>query len=261
MKKIFAGELMKIDPYLLIYENGDDKLGSFFLRLGIIFNDLKCVLLFQELLKDNYEQPKSGDETTHAGNYYGTLVYMQRLIAGIIWEFFEFLKNNYKIFNNGDFKTIFNKISKSDQRLWEQLINASNNKLNDASDLLNSLVKIRNNIAFHYDHSGKIILRGYRNRFFDSSENCGNKYAYYSIGENIKLTRFYFSDAAVEESLYTMAGKKLDENIKGNESLIKYQEQVWETITVISTSMISLIKNFIQFQRNHPITTVSKIKT
>ena len=50
MTKQFKGELKWINPQLLISEKNHDKIESFFLGLGVIFNDLKGLILFERML-------------------------------------------------------------------------------------------------------------------------------------------------------------------------------------------------------------------
>ena len=204
MKKRFESELRWIDPCLLINKENNDKLGSFFLALGVIFNDLKGAIILEKILTESYEQPTDDEVTAHAGDYGGIMIQTQKLIASIISEFFVFLKKNNDIFVTPEFNAIFKRLGKSDQNLWEQMIEGANGKFFNASELLKSIVQIRSNIAFHYDHSGKILLSGYKSRFFSDVKEGRNEKAYYSLGETIELTRFYFSDAAAEESMHIM---------------------------------------------------------
>lgn len=243
---------MKIDPCLLIHKDGEDKLGSFFLALGVIYNDLKGIILLEQMLIDAYEQPDEDEVTVQAGNFGGVMIQTQKLIASVISEFFSFLSKNKKIISTRDFHEIIIRLGKSDQLLWRQMIDAANGRFANVSDLLKSITQIRSNISFHYDHSGKILLRGYKSRFFSEVKDCRSEYAYYSIGKTMGEIRFFFSDAAAEESMHVMAGKNLGENSRNNASLIKYQKQVLETVIVMSTSMASLISNFIKHRRNCP---------
>jgi len=246
----FKGELSWIDPDKLITEDSYNKTESFFLVLGVVFNDLKGLILFEKMLTDYYERPKNGEVTSHVGNYSGTMVQIKKLIASTINEFFIFLKKNSDVFSESEFKQIFNRLSRSDKQLWEAMVAASHRKLPNVTNLLDSIVQIRNNIAYHYYQSGKALRNGYISRFFGKTKDDRNKFAYYSIGDSLEATRFYFSDAAVEESLYMAAGKKPKEDIIGDISLKNYQEQVIEIIKVMNAAIASLLKNYIQSRRN-----------
>jgi len=252
MKKRFEGELKWINPNKLITQNRYDETEGFFLGLGVVFNDLKGLIFLEKILMEMYEKPKEGKATCHNGDYCGILVQIKKLIAGTINEFFIFLKNSTDIFEGSEFKQILARLPKEDISFWKAMIAASQDNLLSITDFLKSIIKIRNNLAFHYYQSGKALRQGYLSRFFAKWKNETNEFAYYSMGNNIETTRFYFSDAAVEESLYIMAGKKIGESVKDDPSLQIYQEQIMETIKVMSVSIALLLKNYIQSRRNSP---------
>ena len=252
MTNKFSGELSWIDPDFLVTEAQYNKVESFFLGLGVVFNDLKSIVAFEKILNENYEKPEEGDVTSHAGNYGGLTVYTQKLIAGTLIEFFIFLKKNTSIFNTNEFREVFTRISAADRQLWKSMIAAAHGNYSNASDLLKTIVQVRNNIAFHYDHSGKILRNAYISRFFGKTTNERTERAYFSIGETIATTRFYFSDAAIEESIYIAAGKKPKEDIAEDKEFGKYRQQVSDTIQVVAVTIASLMKNWIQLRRNLP---------
>jgi hypothetical protein len=204
------------------------------------------------MLLESYKKPKTNETTAHAGNYGGVLVQIEKLIASTIHEFFIFLEKNAEIFEESEFKQVLSRLSKFDAQFWHSMVAAANNNLSSVSNLLKAIVKVRSNIAFHYDHSGKILRNGYISRFFGKVKDNKNKYAYYSLGDSISDIRFYFSDAAVEESLFIATGKKPKEDSAGDESLEKYRRQIIETINVMSNTIAVLLKNYIQMRRNRP---------
>lgn len=248
----FIGELEHISPKLLITEKEYNRVESFFLGLGVVFNDLKGIILFEKMLIDYYEKPQDNEITSHAGNYGGVYIQIQKLIASTINEFFAFLRKNSDLLNTNEFKEIFKKLNKEERVLWEGMIAASRNKFSRVTDFMKTIAQIRSNVAFHYDHSGKILRSAYISYFFGKTHDGRNKHAYYSIGDSIENTRFYFSDAAVEESLYIAAGKKLKESHVGNTSLEKYRQQTRETIEVMSAVISSILKKYIKLRRNLP---------
>ena len=252
MGKRFSGELSWIDPGLLINEKNPNKIESFFLALGVVFNDLKGLVLFEELLLENYEKPEFGEASIHAGNYGGVLLQIHKLIVSTISEFFVFLKKNTEVLSEAEFKQILDRLSQSDKLLWEAVVAAAHDKLDSLKDLLSAIVQIRSNAAFHYDHSGKIFRRGYISKFFGKNKDDTNKLAYYSVSDNPQETRFFFSDAAVEECLNIAAGKKFKDSPLGDVTLQKYRAQVVETMLVLSRIISVILKNYIQQRRNRP---------
>jgi hypothetical protein len=204
------------------------------------------------MLIDNYEKPKDANPTSHAGNYSGTIVQIKKLIASTIDEFFIFLEKNSDIFAENEFKEVVARLSKTDRQLWNAMVVAAHGKLSTVTNLLNSIVQIRNNLTYHYYQSGKVLRNGYISRFFGKIKDDRNKFAYYSLGDTLETIRFYFSDAAVEESLYISAGKKPEEDSIGSMPLKKYHEQIEETIKVMNATVAALLKNYIQLRRNRP---------
>lgn len=246
----FKGNLSWISPNKIIKEGEDNKLGSFFIGLGAIFNDLKDYVLFEQLIVDIYRKPEEKDCSDHVGNYGGVMVHINKLVASTIHEFFKFLKENADIISTNEFNEILERLPKEEKELWKGIVLASCDKLPKVSDFLNILVRIRSNIAFHYDHSGKILRRGFISRFFSEYKDKRNEKAYYSIGESIELSRFYFSDAAVEESLYIEAGKTEKKKISDDISIEEYKKNIMATIQIINRIIMLLLKNFLQLRRN-----------
>ena len=223
MERKFGGELNWIDPSFLMDENNPKKVESFFLALGVVFNDLNGLLLFEKLLLSTYDKPENFEATSHAGHYGGLLLQLQKLIVSTISEFFVFLKKNTDVFSEIEFKQVLERLSKSDKSLWDGIVVAAHGKLNSVNDFLNTIIQIRSNIAFHYDHSGKIFRRGYISKFFGKNKDDTNISAFYSIGENMQETRFFFSDGAVEECLNIAAGKKFKDSPLDNPVLKEYR--------------------------------------
>ncbi|MCX6766080.1 MAG: hypothetical protein NT136_03940 [Candidatus Moranbacteria bacterium] len=256
MKQLeFEGELKWISPNKIIKEGGynvDNEVASFFIGFGVIFNDLKDLILFEQLLINNYRKPKEKKASVHSGSYNGIIVHINKLIASTIHEFFKFLNKNKKILGTREFNEILNKLPAEEKIIWNGLVAASQGNLLKALNFLKTIVRIRSNIAFHYDHSGKILKRGYKSRFFGEYKDDSNKCAYYSIGDKIELTRFFFADAVVEESLFIEAGKEEKKKFIEDMSLIKYQAQLRETVNVVTKIIKLLLKNFLQSRRNRP---------
>lgn len=249
MKKKFEGELLHINPELLVSKNKEDKLENFFITLGLVFNDLKGLVLFSKLLEDHYEKPGVDEATIHAGNYNGTVVQINRLIASTIHEFFIFLDKNRAISDESEFKEILSKISKQDQDLWRGLFEASQGNLSSANNFLEAILKIRNNVGFHYYQAGKLLRDGYKS-LFSRKERERNKVAYYSIGETIETTRFFFSDAAAEEASQIIAGKEVGG--EPNESLDRHSRQLVETVNVLFPIIANIFKKYIKMKQNQP---------
>jgi hypothetical protein len=251
-QKEFDGNLERIDPDKIIKEGNDNKVGSFFVGLGMIFNDLKDLILFEQLIVNDYRLPNLNEECSdHSGNYCGIMVHINKLFAGAITEFFIFIKENRDILNDAEFKNIFEKLSETDKRTWNGLVAASNGQLDQVSDFVKNLIKIRSNLSYHYYQSGKMLSKGFISKFKNEQKDKRNENAYYSIDDTMEKTRFYFSDAAVEEALYIEVGKEEKKKIKDDPNIEKYREQMKVTIHTIIEVIRPLMKKFLQSRRNN----------
>lgn len=251
MKKEFGGNLEWIDPNKIIKEDEDNKVGSFFVGLGVIFNDLKDLILFEQLIADNYRQPEIKERSSHSGSFGGLLVHINRLFVGIINEFFIFLKENEDILSTAEFKNICKKLPREERENWNGMVEAANGRLPKVSGFLKTLLLIRNNIGYHYYQSGKILSKGFVSRFSNEQQDKRNEKAYYSIDETIEKTRFYFSDAAVEEALFIETGKGERKKFTNDPNVEKYQMQMKATIYTMTKTIMLLLKKFLQSRRNN----------
>lgn len=252
MGKKFGGKLNWVDPKLLVDENNHNKVDGFFITLGVVFNDLNGLLMFESLLVSNYEKPETIEATNHAGHYWGLLLQVHKLLVSTISEFFVFLKKSTDVFSEVEFKQVLERLSKSDESLWSGVVAAAHGRLNSVNSFLNAIVQIRSNIAFHYDHSGKVFRGGYISKFFGKNRDDSNKSAYYSLNDNPQETRFFFSDAAAEECLNIAAGKKFKDSPLGDPAIKEYRAKIGETIVALNRIISILLKNYIQKRRNRP---------
>jgi hypothetical protein len=250
MPQRFEGDLNWIDPALLVNKDKANRLESFFLGLGVVFNDLKGLLLFEKMLADCYEAPADDEVSSHVGNFGGVRVQLQKLHASTVNEFFIFLKKNSDVMATNEFKEIFSELARVDKQVWHGMVAAAHNNLAAVTDMMKAVVYVRSNVAFHYDHSGKVLRNAFVSRFLSDSGETRSDKAYYSIGDAISNTRFYFADAAVEESLYIAAGKKFGKSSAGDLALQKYHQQLSQTVSTISSSVAALLRIYIRLCRN-----------
>lgn len=250
MNKEFEGELSWIHPNKLVSENSFNKLESVFLGLGVIYNDLKGFIFLEKTLIDFYRKPAGDEISVQTGNYAGTLVQVKRLISSTVNEFFIFLEKNQDIFAGKEFREILSRIPNDKKDLWTGLNEAAVGNLTKVSKQIKALAIIRNNITFHYDHSGKQLRSGFLSRFLGEYEDSRKNKAYYSIGDTIGDTRFYFADAAAEESMYLAVGKKVKGDSRSDKSIREFDVLMRNAIEAISITISSLLKNYIQIRRN-----------
>jgi hypothetical protein len=196
MKK-FQCKLNGIDPEKLIDKNNTQDIDTFFLVLGLIFNDLKGLVLFDRTIIETYERPEVNEATAHAGEHAGIRYQIIRLLIGLVSEFSTFLKINKKTIESVSFQLLLKSLDTKDRNIWDQFISPSNKD----TDLFAKLSRIRSNIVFHYDHSGEELKRSFINKFFYQEKDVTNKKAYFSLGSNMETTRFFYCDAAAQDFL------------------------------------------------------------
>lgn len=251
-KEKFTGDLIKINPELLVKQNSVDRFDAFFIMLGVVFNDLKGLFLFDKILAEKYQAPSPEEVSSHAGNFGGVVVQIDKLIAATVNEFFVSIKKNSDLFTKVEMRQLFSRLSKGDQAIWNKILAAANQKLPDTENLLRSIAMIRSNLAFHYDHSGKFLLKAYKNAFFSKAKNPNNEWAYYSIGNTIADTRFYFADLTIDEALKISAGLQFKDLGSGVASWQAYRAEIRDAVDAVIAALSSMLKNYLQFRRNQP---------
>ncbi len=239
----FKGELKHIEPYRLIKEDADDPFARFFLVLAVIYNDLKGLALFEKLVIDTYRQVEPGEISVHAGEIGGVFTQIGKLFISNMREFFDFLKENEDILSGTEFKEILLKINNKDiQNRLKDIIDVAFNKSPKNSDFTKHLILIRNNIAFHYDQSGKELEKSFCN-FFHKKRKIGvNDLAYYSVGETMEDTRFFYADAAVQEYMRSTR----NDRDKLEELDIKYKREITQILRDMNFVISRLLKAYLK---------------
>ncbi len=185
-------------------QKSQEEIAGFFLTLAVIFNDIKGISLIFDLIKNHTEPIRPNEISGHAGETRGLQLQMLKTLAGVLSEALRFLKENISVAEGAYTKTLLTDISRDDADLWDLLVavacERSLPQTHIEPRLRILLVEIRNNAAFHYYQSGKILLSGFRKNFYGRPEkNEALEWALFKA----KLTgfsesRFYFADAAVE---------------------------------------------------------------
>ncbi len=246
-KKKFNGNLKDIEPRKIIGSSEHEDVASFFITLGLIYNDLKTLVWVSTIIKNEYETPGIDEISDHAGNINGINTYITKMSSAIVNEFFNFLKKRKRIFENKEFNKILNKLSKNDQDIWYDFIKIVNKESKSVNSLVSSLATIRNNVAYHFNDNGKLIIRGYKNFFLNTRKNKFNKKAYYSLGKTMENTRFYFSDATAQEiTTHSFRESVNNHNIQIKDCSNFIVDKIKEMNFIISKFM----KVYITFVRN-----------
>lgn len=233
-KERFNCILESINPSKLIDKNKSDDIDNFFLALGLIYNDLKGLILFNNLLKKNYSEPHPGKIDSHSGEYVGTQVQINKLSVALISELMIVLKNNQKTFKSIRFKLIEKGLPKDIKQRWENILKISTNPDNDSSSYLSRIARIRSNIVYHYDHSSTQLRESFIKFFFETPKSEANKKAFYSLGSTMELSRLFYCDAAASE--YLNSHLKFD-TVNDFQKTIKIMETMNKVI-------VNLFKNY-----------------
>jgi hypothetical protein len=205
-KKEFNSDLFNIDKSKLISKDQKDDFKSFFLILSLIYNDLKGIIFFQKTIEDNYRKPNIDEDTSHAAEYSGIIVQTNRILITLIVEFISFIEENRNVITDPRFSLLMKRIDKETKRNWAYLINPEVEK----NSIMSKMRIIRSNVSSHYDHSLKQLRTGYIKCFFGGDGlNTHNK-AFYTFGNTMKLTRFCYADAAVQEYVNSLMGENID---------------------------------------------------
>lgn len=237
MEEEFEGELKEIDPNRIIDQKKFDDLDNFFLALGLIFNDLKGVVLFEKMLVERFRKPKTSEVSVQRGEYGGLLIQIVKISSALISEFFKLLEENRDIINSFRFKKILKDVNISEREMWSDIIKIVFGENLKKSDFSEKLIRVRNNITFHYYQSPRNLRNGFIDFFFKRDvKQCNNK-AYYSIKKNMTMgnTRFYYVDAAEQGCLNIIFG-----DYDG------HRKEVSGVISEMNFAIAALIKEYIR---------------
>lgn len=245
-KTYFLGDFRKIAPSTLVGDEPDE-IEDFFLVLAVIYNDLKGLVNMEANFAKNNKLPNPGEITAYAGEYSGMITQFYKLIAGMVNEFLVFLKEHEDIYKQPRFLLLLFRLPKDIQKQWNDILDAAlerSNK-NDTQNLGYKLMLIRNNVAFHYFQSEKVLRRSYK-EFFAERDKFGADHAYYSDGGNMQLTRFYYADAAVQRYLRNTASKQhgMDYD-KNQEAFRQLQLDTFQLVRTMNMVIANLLRQFI----------------
>lgn len=200
-KKEFIGNLDNISPLKIINKDKEDSYESFFLILGMIFNDLKGLIFIQKTIEDDYRKPSIDEISSHMGEYSGLITHSRKLIIATVAEFFIFIDKNKSVLSNPKFSLLLKRLDPQIKNNWTKLVDPDK----DITSILSNIARVRNNVSFHYDHSGYELRRGFIRSFFKEGKDLlQHQKAYFSLGNTMESTRFYFSDASLEEYIKSL---------------------------------------------------------
>ena len=241
-----SGKLHKIKPSSLIDKEGTiDKIDSFFLILALIYNDLKGLVCFDNFIR-SHKPPDLKIVSGPVGEYMGFKLQIFKLVSSCVYEIMLLIEDNSLVILSNRFLRYVSKLSGQDSYIWKLLLDIANKKGAGKQDQKNKefrdlLVKIRNNVTFHYHQSGKTLAIGFRNHFFKHGQEVADSFnfAYYSLQQtNFYNNRFYYADAALEGYLNNCIGSIDDKN--------KVGEIIYDLLAKISKVIAGLLEQYLK---------------
>jgi hypothetical protein len=193
-------ELRECDPR--IFDPGEtparrDYYG-FVLALAVAFNDLKGLNWWLHQLNKGKPDPWA-PVSAYLGEVNGLISHVQKLTFGIFVELLVLIQEQRELIASPDFQALIGRTTAKAQESWHDLVGVAGGTVrvgDEFRSLAGQFQRIRAAGIYHYkDMRG--ILRGYET-FFASEPTKFNRTAYFSAGNALERSRFYFADAAVQ---------------------------------------------------------------
>ena len=244
MVKFEEGKIRKLDPKGIIDEQTPLKnleLESFFLALGMIFNDIRGIVVLQEAFKEKYDRP-DGTVSIHTGNYVGIDLQVVKYLASILHEALKLIESKKAIVTDDRFQRYYLQLSQQDKKIWSLILKVCGIEqpdhfdLSDIQNFRKLLLLIRNNISFHYDDAGKPLAKGFRKHFYGTAPGPANKSAMYSQSKtHFHANRYFYIDAALSGFLHGEYEKQPTSDV---------QREIIEMVIEISKVIEGLIEAY-----------------
>ena len=188
-------------PPEVFFEDDDapQEVCDFFLALAVVYTDLRDLWIHRILVLDT--RPEGSPAiNSEWGEFGGIQSREYRLTAGMLEEFLDLLRKHRKEIESPCFLKVRSRMSREARQHWNTLVLIAQGKKQKDS-LAQSIARIRNEIGYHYLPG--TLGSSYRSRFKGKSGKDG---PFVSSGDNLKSTRLYFADAAVEAFLMSKTG-------------------------------------------------------
>lgn len=207
--------------------NDDSELAAFVLMAALAFNDLKDLAQFEGYVIEKAPvDPDPKAKTPERGEYGGRRIYALRMLAGLINEVLQLIKEHKVLIASDGFQSCFKRMPDFARESWEALVDAAldSRRTKQVKDLQRALAAIRANLAFHY-YQPRALLDGMK----AFSEGPDGPSAYASLGRNGESSRFYFADAAAQASMNKTLG------VRGIqlEDLVEYAGHIMDALRLL----------------------------
>ena len=192
----------------------------------------------------------SDEKSVHAAELAGLQVQHYKILTGLIREFLAFLKKNADVLKSPAFQLILLKVDRTNKELWNELAQiALDDEVETKSTFAYSLMLIRNNVGFHYDQSRKELRKSFNSFFNRKPKTKFNERAYYSLGNTMSGTRFYYADAAVKEYIAMKAGEVKDRKNQEPMSFEEHFSRLAKTVGDMNHTLETLLRHYFEFKR------------
>jgi hypothetical protein len=194
--------LIRLDRTLLLPSPGEPEIETrakrFALVLSLVFNDLKAIVWAHDRVMDGRPYDEAA-VTAYTGQWQAMRVTFTRMGHGLLYELAVLIKANSVLLNwepLRNVETLISNESAAAAAAWRAIVDfALERKSHQA--LARVLRRHRNELAFHYDKDGAVLLDGYRRHFGHArGEHASYDHAYVSLGPTMEQSRFYYADAA-----------------------------------------------------------------
>jgi hypothetical protein len=235
---------IKIDtlkPYKLIDKSKLNEIDNFFLTLGLIYNDLKGLVIFYRLSEEKYLVKEEEGLTFRNGELGGLKLQIYRLMIGLIRETIKFIYLKQSTIKSPKFKLIESKIHKNDLVPWYEICLVSFSEFSkDDNSFLSKIKKVRDDVSFHYDDK-EVLRNWFIEKFYNEEKNETNKNCCYVNNFQMRSSRFFYCDAIIQKYL-------LDQLVLDKEG--DYLKEMVEFIGKLNISIIFLMNSYVDTKKN-----------
>ncbi len=200
-----------------------NQMDAVIVALALAYNDLKDAHWLVKFL-DDHQPEDTHKANSELGQWSGMREHAGRMITAISLEILAAIEtaDDAGVFADATFVRATKLLKPSSRRRWREVLALSHSKGGD-DPVKRFLVRVRNNIAYHY-YEPRHLMRGYQKHFFDSAQSALTARAFLSLGRTMGTTRFFFADAAAQAATTLLA---TDEIIKrSREYLLSLNEAV-----------------------------------
>lgn len=224
--------LQTFDP--LAFEGDDQvpqRLCNLVLALALIYNDCKNTTYAALLLKDCKPEGKPKLNALW-GTWAGTDWHLFRLMISAVHELFILIQEHQDVLSHEFLLKVVRQLHPRSRKSWESLTAAASGAT-PKDDFGHMLLRIRNQMVFHYDPKG--IYLGFKRQFLAPTRIQDR--AFISRGLSMGASRFYFADAAVEGYFREIVGKS---------EVGELSMKIREVVDSLNFALLGLVDRFIQ---------------